>query len=106
MSGEWQETSGEWPGRPACEPLRFPSLVARHSPLPKPLPSQDQRIGSESIGQFHKRHLCLEPVWIFGNAVHGFQRVIANQVNALANHQERLEARALSLPGKFKVADG
>jgi hypothetical protein len=54
--------------------------------------------------KFHERHLRDEPARIFGDRVHGLRRVVAHQINARAQNQERLDARADAVPGKFKIA--
>ena len=68
------------------------------------VPGNRQRIGANFVGKLRKRHLCAEPARVFCNAIHGITRVVADEVQAAAQHQKRLDVRAHAVPGKFKVA--
>jgi hypothetical protein len=55
------------------------------------------------VAQFHKRHLRIQPPRVPRDAVHRIHRVVANQVNPVRQHHERLEQRPHPVPRKLKI---
>lgn len=65
----------------------------------------DKRVVAHFISQFRERHLRAKPFWIFCNGIHCFTRVVADQIEPVAQNQKRLKTGADAMPRKLKIAD-
>src|SRR6266852_6981556 len=63
-----------------------------------------QRIAAHLVTQFHKRHLGTQPQRVLGDRVHGLDSVVADQVKALTQNQERFKTGPHPVAGKFEVS--
>src|SRR5581483_2173393 len=63
-----------------------------------------QRIGPEPVAQLDERYLGGQPGWILRYGVHRLDGVVANQKQAVAQHQERFKACPDSMSGKLEIA--
>ena len=61
------------------------------------------RHGAHFFAQIGERHLRAQPAGILRNLFHRSARVVADQIDVVAQRHERLEVRAASVTGKFKI---
>src|SRR5438045_9316867 len=65
-----------------------------------------ERVGSEPVAQLDEWHLRAQPERVLGYRAHGLGRVVADQIQPVADHDERLQLGADPVPSEFEVADG